>query len=84
MFDFIIIGGGISGLYISYKILQRNSKAKLVIIEKNEIGGRSNQILFENKCVVTGAGIGRKKKDKLFFQLYNQLFFSIPGFNISS
>lgn len=82
MFNFIIIGGGISGLYISYKILQRNPKAKLLIIEKNEIGGRSNQILFENKCVVTGAGIGRKKKDKLLLKLLDDFKFPINEFKV--
>ena len=73
-YDYVIIGCGISGLYCAYKILTKNPKAKLLILEKNkEIGGRIGKKLFENIPVVIGAGIGRKNKDKLLIELLNKL-----------
>jgi hypothetical protein len=75
-YDIIIIGAGISGLYSAYKIKKINPKCRLLIIEKNgkdELGGRANNYLFEGVNVVIGAGIVRKKKDKLLVKLLNEL-----------
>jgi len=76
LYDIIIIGSGISGLYSAYKIKKINPNAKILILEKNnknKIGGRANNYLFEGSSVVTGAGIVRKKKDKLLIKLLNEL-----------
>ena len=76
LYDIIIIGAGISGLYSAYKIKKINPTAKILILEKNsknKIGGRANNYLFEGSSVVTGAGIVRKKKDKLLIKLLNEL-----------
>ena len=63
-----IIGSGISGLYCAYKLKQYGHH--IDIYEKNkEIGGRVKVIKFDNIDVVAGAGIGRKRKDKLLFKL---------------
>lgn len=83
MYDFIIIGGGISGLYTSFKILQKYPKAKLLLIEKNKLGGRAGQIMFEGVPIVTGAGIGRKKKDKLLLNLLHEFNFPIREFDVT-
>jgi hypothetical protein len=75
-YDVVIIGAGISGLYSAYKIKKINPKCKLLILEKNDIsqiGGRANNYLFEGVNIVTGAGIVRKKKDKLLIKLLNEL-----------
>lgn len=41
MLDYIIIGAGISGCYLSYKLRQLHPNASIVILEKsNRIGGR--------------------------------------------
>jgi hypothetical protein len=75
-YDVVIIGAGISGLYSAYKIKKINPMCKILIIEKNGkagIGGRANNYLFEGVNVVTGAGIVRKKKDKLLIKLLNEL-----------
>jgi hypothetical protein len=67
-----IIGSGISGLYCAYKLKQYGHH--IDIYEKNkEIGGRVKVIKFDNIDVVAGAGIGRKRKDKLLFKLCQEL-----------
>ena len=82
-YDYIIIGAGICGLYISYKLLLKNPNLKLLILEKNgknKIGGRAGNYTFEGSSVVKGAGIGRKKKDKLLYQLLQELNIDINEF----
>lgn len=70
--DIIIIGSGISGLYSAFKIKQFSANISFLILEKYKkdwIGGRTSNDIFYNTEIVTGAGIGRKKKDKLLYQL---------------
>jgi len=72
-YDYIIIGAGICGLYISYKLLLKNPNLKLLILEKNgknKIGGRAGNYTFEGSSVVKGAGIGRKKKISYYINYY--------------
>ena len=69
----IIIGAGISGLYAAYKIQSLHPKSNITILEQNWIGGRMGSQLFEGTDVVTGAGVGRKRKDKLLIKLLNEL-----------
>jgi protoporphyrinogen oxidase len=41
IYDIIILGGGIAGLYCAYKLLQKNKILKILILEKNDyLGGR--------------------------------------------
>ena len=71
-YDIIIIGSGISGLYSAYK----NPNKSILILEKHKkqwIGGRMSNELFYGTEIVTGAGIGRKNKDKLLMQLMKEL-----------
>ena len=69
----IIIGAGISGLYTAYKIKILYPKSKITILEQNWIGGRMGSQFFEGTELVTGAGVGRKRKDKLLIKLLNEL-----------
>ena len=74
IYDYTIIGGGISSLYSAYTILHKNPKSKIIILEKNNhIGGRIGMEMFNKIPVVIGAGIGRKKKDILLIHLLNKL-----------
>lgn len=74
VFDFIIIGGGIAGLYSAYLIKKKCKNARFIILEANQtVGGRMGQVEFEGKSVVTGAGIGRKRKDKMLLKLLEEL-----------
>jgi thioredoxin reductase len=74
--DYIIVGGGIAGLYCAYKLLSNNHNAKLLVLEKQRkkyAGGRAGVAKFAGTDVVTGAGVGRKRKDKLLIKLMKEL-----------
>jgi len=71
--EIIIIGAGISGLYSAYKLKKLHPNTNITILEQNQIGGRMGSQLFEGTDVVTGAGVGRKRKDKLLTKLLNEL-----------
>jgi hypothetical protein len=75
-YDIIIIGSGISGLYSAYNIKNMNPDKTFLILEKykkNWIGGRTSNDIFYGTEIVTGAGIGRKNKDKLLYNLLGKL-----------
>jgi len=75
-FDTIIVGSGMAGLYASYKIRQYSSESSFIVLEKYSkkyIGGRANNHTFYGSEIVTGAGIGRKNKDRLLIDLMNEL-----------
>lgn len=78
MYDYVIIGGGIAGLYTAYRLLSSSrSQIRLVILEKeNQVGGRARNELFYGVKIAVGAGVGRKKKDKLLLKLMRK--FRIP------
>lgn len=81
MYDVIIIGGGIAGLYTAYKLCE---KYNILLIERNKVlGGRASNTLFKDVSVVTGAGIGRKKKDNLLINLMNEFEFPIKEFRVN-
>ena len=63
VFDYIIIGGGISGVYALHlfnEYIKSTSKiVKVLLIEKNKnLGGRSEEVMFHNNLIKLGAGIG--------------------------
>jgi len=83
MYDIIIIGGGISGLYAAYKIKKHAPETRFLILEKNPrsgLGGRANNVPFQGSMVAIGAGIGRKR-DKLLRRLVSELGFEINEFS---
>jgi hypothetical protein len=75
MYDVIIIGGGIAGLYATYAI-QKHKKKKCLLIEKEETcGGRIKYDLCWNEMLKMGGGLLRRK-DKHTIALLDK--FSIP------
>jgi hypothetical protein len=60
MYDIIVIGGGIAGIYTVYKIHQKNPKTRVLLIEKyGQLGGRIHTFRFpgdRNVSVEAGAG----------------------------
>jgi monoamine oxidase len=53
--DYIVIGGGIAGLYANYKL---SAKYKGLLLEKNNyLGGRAQEINFHGTPIKLGAGI---------------------------
>jgi hypothetical protein len=71
-YDYIIIGGGMAGLYAGYNLKKHNKSFKIFEKEKY-LGGRAIMIDFQDKKVVGGAGIGRVKKDILLKNLCDEL-----------
>jgi protoporphyrinogen oxidase len=57
MYDIIIIGGGIAGVYATYKIHKKNPAVKVLLIEKeNQLGGRVYTFTNNHMSVEAGAG----------------------------
>ena len=66
IYDFIIIGGGISGLYTAYNILKKNNKIKLLVLEKsNELGGRIRTINYKGEHYEAGAARFNTKQKRI-------------------
>ena len=58
MFDYIIIGSGISGLNLGYKLSKKYPKKKILLIEKDyNIGGRIQSVYLHNDLYYESGGI---------------------------
>jgi Flavin containing amine oxidoreductase len=85
MHDIIIIGGGIAGLYCAYKIKKLSPSKNILLLESDDhLGGRANNVNFNGQSIPIGAGVGRKKKDKLLLQLLKDLKLPFHEFTASS
>lgn len=83
MYDYIIVGAGIAGLYTAYRLVSHNRFVKLLLLEKrSQVGGRAGTELFYDVPVAIGAGIGRKKKDKRLLQLLNTMQIQVSYYKI--
>ena len=73
IYDFIILGGGISGLYTAYKLHKKHPRKTILILEKEGyLGGRV--YTFHNKYMTVDAGAGRFSKNHvLLMQLLRDL-----------
>lgn len=79
-YDYIIIGGGIAGLYAALKL---SPSVSVVLLEKqNHYGGRAFNEKFSGMDVPTGAGVGRFNKDKLLIKLMKSLGLPIQTFPV--
>ncbi len=78
LYDYIIIGGGIAGLYANYKLSSTN---KCLLLEKNEhFGGRAHEIEFHGSLIKLGAGI-MADHNKHLLKLVNKLKLKIRKFS---
>lgn len=74
VYDIVIIGCGIGGLYSAYLYKKLYPHKSICIFEKtNYIGGRVKTKLFSGTKIVQGAGVGRLSKDKNLIQLLKDL-----------
>jgi oxygen-dependent protoporphyrinogen oxidase len=73
IYDFIILGGGISGLYTAHKLHKKHPRKTILILEKEGyLGGRV--YTFHNKYMTVDAGAGRfSKNHTLLMQLLREL-----------
>ena len=82
-YDYIIIGAGISGLYMGYRLIKSNPKLKITILENNKrIGGRAKVDMFYGTKVLSGAGVGRYKKDKRLLKILKELKIPIQTYTV--
>jgi hypothetical protein len=85
-YDIIIIGSGMSGLYSAFQIKNNSPDTSFLVLEKYKkdwIGGRTSNDMFYGTEIVTGAGIGRKRKDKLLYKLLHTLNLDTHEFTVS-
>ena len=86
IYDIIIIGGGIAGLYSAYNIQKISPTKKILVLEsykKKWLGGRINNEMFQGVQIVTGAGVGRKDNDFLLIDLLKELKIPYTDCNVS-
>lgn len=79
MYDIIIVGAGIAGLYAAHKIQILDHTKKILVLEqspKEGLGGRARNKPFQGASVAIGAGVGRLEKDRCLYRLLQE--FEIP------
>ncbi|XWV26597.1 amino oxidase family protein [Tupanvirus soda lake] len=71
--SYIIIGGGISGLYSAYSLHKKYNVSDITVIEKeNKLGGRINTIYVDDSFLEMGAG-GVVNTQKNMMKLLDEL-----------
>ena len=64
--DYVIVGGGVAGLYAAWRLRKREPGASIVLIESTaSMGGRARTRFFGGMHVPMGAGVGRMRDVKL-------------------
>jgi len=84
VYDIIIVGSGMSGLFSAYNIKKIAPNTRFLILEKykrNWLGGRTSNEIFYGSQIVTGAGIGRKDTNPILIHLMNELNIKYTEFN---
>lgn len=72
-FDIIILGGGIAGLYTSYKLQKSNKSLKILILEgKPYLGGRMKTISRGGKIFDVGGVRFSESRHKRVFNLFKE------------
>ena len=72
-YDYVIIGGGIAGLYCAYRLIKDKNISNICIIESSDrLGGRVYTHKFNDSNVELGAGIF-KPEHKTVFKLVEEL-----------
>lgn len=56
IYDYIVIGGGVGGLYANWK-LNAQGKSGILLEKESEVGGRLLEVMFHGHLIKLGAGI---------------------------
>jgi hypothetical protein len=75
VYDIIIIGSGMAGLYAAHQVASLTPNTSVLILEKNknhDMGGRAGNETFYGTELAIGAGVGRKHKDHRLIHLLKQ------------
>ena len=83
IYDVVIVGGGIAGLYSAYRLLQKKPNTKLLLIEKqSDLGGRI--FTYHDKTMTVEAGAGRFAKTHTYlWELLRELYLEAKAMPIS-
>lgn len=83
MFEYVIIGGGIAGLYAYDKLLEQGYRNIILLEANNYVGGRMGIDVWYGARLAIGAGIGRKNKDILLQQLCKKYDIELKEFEVN-
>lgn len=72
-YDYVIIGGGMSGLYFNYNLRKRGINNILLLEKEDTLGGRSISLKFKDAIIQAGTGIGIATRDHTLLTLLNEL-----------
>ena len=58
-YDVVIAGGGLSGLYMAYRILKNNAQTSVCLLEKeSRLGGRLYDYFFQQRPSISVGKLG--------------------------
>jgi Flavin containing amine oxidoreductase len=79
--SYVIVGGGVSGLYAAYRCLQQDPNCKVTIIEKlNKLGGRIMTETIDNHVLEYGPMRFEPDLQKTFAALLEELEIDVKNF----
>jgi len=65
IYEYIVIGGGISGLYANYRLTKEKNLNGILLEKENDLGGRALEVKFHETLIKLGAGIFTKENKHL-------------------
>lgn len=84
IYDYLIAGGGIAGLYAAYRILKHSPSAKICILEAaNRLGGRLHSIPLEEGAIIEAGGARFNTQQHRIIALIRELGLSAKQIAIS-
>ena len=71
-YDYVIVGGGVAGLYFAFRLLQKGERNFIILEGSDHVGGRNQVYKFHDTVVPLGAGAFRST-DKAVLALVKEL-----------
>ena len=85
IYDFVIVGSGISGLNIAYQILKKNKNKKVLILEKEDkIGGRVQSVYLHNDMKYESGAVRFYPGHKNLLKLLKEFKYTKKDFLLST